>query len=93
MLKRFFISVLGTMAGLWISIGLLVFAGIVAAGVLVAKGTSGQITEVKDKSVLYFDLSGVVSERYQPTNIFELIQSGQSGPSLTLDEMIGCLQA
>ncbi|MDE6134611.1 MAG: S49 family peptidase, partial [Muribaculaceae bacterium] len=81
------------MAGLWISIGLLVFAGIVAAGVLVAKGTSGQITEVKDKSVLYFDLSGVVSERYQPTNIFELIQSGQSGPSLTLDEMILSLQA
>ena len=40
MLKKFFISMLGTMAGLWISLALLVIIGTVSIGALIGKYSS-----------------------------------------------------
>lgn len=93
MLKRFFITVLGTMAGFWISIVVVMFGGLMLAGVMLAKSGGDNAVEVKKNSILYFNLSGDVAERYQPTSFMAFLQSQGMGGGLTLDEMIRSLEA
>ena len=62
MLKRFFISMLGTMAGLWISIALLVVAGTMIVAAALGKSAAETTVKVGKESVLVLDLSGVVQE-------------------------------
>lgn len=82
MLKRFFISMLGTIAGVWISILIGFFALAAIVGAVIASGSEKK-AKVKDGSVLYIDLSGAMPERYQPADIWQLIQnSGEDGESL-----------
>lgn len=74
MLKRFFISMLGTMAGLWISIALLVVAGTMIVAAALGKSAAETTVKVGKESVLVLDLSGVVQERYQPSSFIDFIQ-------------------
>ena len=91
MLKKFFISMLGTMAGLWISLALLIFGGSMFVGALIgSKGDSS--ANVEKKSVLHFNLTGEIAERYQPISFFDMIQMGESDAP-TLEEMISALKA
>ena len=87
MLKRFFISMLGTMAGLWISIALLVVAGTMIVAAALGKSAAETTVKVGKESVLVLDLSGVVQERYQPSSFIDFIQQGELG-SPTLEEML-----
>lgn len=88
MLKRFFISMLGTMAGLWISIALLIVGGTVILAAAIGKSAAGSATvKVGKESVLVLDLSGSVQERYQPSSFIDFIQQGES-KSPTLEEML-----
>ncbi len=64
MLKKFFISLLGTVAGIWISFVLIIFGGLMLIGV--AGMSEGNTSTVEKKSILYIDLNGSVEERYQP---------------------------
>ena len=52
MLKRFFISMLGTMAGLWISIALLVVAGTMIVAAALGKSAAETTVKVGKESVL-----------------------------------------
>ena len=47
MLKRFFISLLGTVAGIWISMFLVIFGGIMLVGVAVSKGAADSSVKVE----------------------------------------------
>ncbi len=88
MLKRFFISMLGTMAGLWISLAIVFFCGLMLVGMIAG---SSDKSGLKKHSVLYFDLSGEIAERYQPSSFFEMIREADNeAPSL--DEMINSLR-
>lgn len=71
MLKKFFISMLGTIAGVWIVLGLafVVISAIIAAAVASDSASNG----VKDKSILYIDLDGQLIERDQPQSIVEML--------------------
>ena len=84
MLKRFFISLLGTVAGIWISMFLVIFGGIMLVGVAVSKGAADSSVKVEKKSILYFDLSGNILERYQTQPLLSLIQNFES-QTQTLD--------
>ncbi len=90
MLKRFFISLLGTVAGIWISMFLVIFGGIMLVGVAVSKGAADSSVKVEKKSILYFDLSGNILERYQTQPLLSLIQNFES-QTQTLDEMLRSL--
>lgn len=82
MLKKFFVSMLGTIAGIWISLVLAFFvvAGIV--GALIASGSDSK-TKIGNNSVLYIDLSGGMPDRYQPADIWQLLRdSSPDGESL-----------
>ncbi|MDE5662364.1 MAG: signal peptide peptidase SppA [Muribaculaceae bacterium] len=92
MLKRFFISLLGTVAGIWISIVLAIFGGALLLGVALGSTSTDNAVKVEKKSILYFDLSGNIDERYQKMEFFRMIQNIDN-KSLTLDEMLRSLEA
>ena len=85
MLKKFFISMLGTIAGLWIAAILLFFTGLVALGIAMDK--SDESTNVKDKSILYLNLSGEIIERSQSESFMTMIQNFENEPQ-TLEDML-----
>lgn len=87
MLKKFFISMLGTMAGLWISIILGFFCLLMIIGSL----GSSESNKIKKDSILYFKLSGVVQERFQPQSLMAMLQDNKS-EAPTLQEMIASLR-
>jgi len=91
MLKRFFISMLGTMAGLWISIFLLIFGGIMVAVVALGKSAGDSSVKVSKNSVLVLDLSGNVAERFQPGSFMSFIQEGDS-EAPTLEELLAAVR-
>ncbi len=76
MLKKFFISMLGTIAGLWISIliGFVVLVCIITS--IAASMMSSSVTDISlsDKSILYINLDGAISERYQPADWLQMLQ-------------------
>lgn len=81
MLKRFFISMLGTIAGLWIAITIFVL-GIIAVAAAVI-GASSSTAKVDDRSILYLHLNGDISERYQQDNFVDFVRDFESrGQSL-----------
>lgn len=86
MLKRFFISMLGTMAGLWISVFLLFLCGMLLIGSL-----AGSTDDNKNKrSILRLDLSNTIAERKQPASLMEMIQQVENNAP-SLDEMLKAL--
>lgn len=89
MLKRFFISMLGTMAGLWISVLLLFFCGMMFVGALMG---SADTPKIERGTILYFCLDGEVQERFEPGSLMEIIQSAESAAP-SLDEMLAALSA
>ncbi len=90
-LKRFFISMLGSIAALWIS-ALLIFGLIF---LFVIKITAGDVTvdvNVDDNSVLVFDLTGVVDEREVQTDFFDEMY-GDAEHSLPLNGLLNAIKA
>lgn len=80
MLKRFFISLLGTVAGIWISFLLIIFGGLLLVGI--AAGSESD-TGIKDHSILYLDLSGTIEERSPEASFSDVIRGNVSnGPIL-----------
>lgn len=90
MLKKFFISLLGTVAGIWISFCLIIFGGLLLVGVAGASSGKSSVT-VEKNSILYLDLNGIVEERYKPGSLLEVIQNAENDMS-TLDEMVKALR-
>jgi len=86
MLKRFFISMLGTVAGVFIS-GILAFFVILGLiGALAGKSLTSKTGGVEKHSILHLKLDGVLSERLQTPSLMEIIQGNNSG-TLALDEI------
>ncbi|MGN0223379.1 MAG: signal peptide peptidase SppA [Muribaculaceae bacterium] len=85
MVKKFFISMLGSMAGFWISIALLGLVGFSMLVSLFASSIGSEQIIVKDDSVLYIDLSGEVVERYQPSDPWTMLQQGSNTGEALVD--------
>ena len=92
MLKRFLTSMLGTLAGIWISVGLfflLFIIFILAIGISGAKQTQANI---KDNSVLYLDLNTVIDERAPKFDIISKIYN-QGNDAVGLNEILYSIEA
>ena len=83
---------LGTMAGLWVALFLLFFAGMLALGIAIGKGSGDSMVKVEKHSALYFDLSGEVAERVQPADFLHLLQQAENNTP-TLEDMLLALKA
>lgn len=84
MLKKFFISMLGTIAGVWVAIAIAFFCLLGLAGVII--GSSSEATTKIDKhSALYIDLKGEMPERFQPGDIWQMIRQSESSGDALID--------
>lgn len=94
MVKKFFLSFLGSMAAIWLSV-LLFFIIAVFAIVAIATGIGGGLNdmvaaEVKDNSVLAINLEGTVSERKSSPELSAVI-AGQTTQALNLNQTISSI--
>lgn len=89
MLKRFFISMLGTVAGVFISGILAVLVILMAVGMIAGKSLGGS-TGVQEHSILHIKLDGELAERMSAPSLMDIVQ-GNMGPSLALDELRAAL--
>lgn len=83
MLKRFFVSLLGTVAGIWISFILLFFGLII---VMAIAGSSESDSGIKDHSILYIDLTGAIEERAETPTMSDVLR-GNVNTAPTLREL------
>lgn len=89
MLKRFFISMLGTIAGLWIAITIFIIGGI--AIVAAAIGSSSKTNVVDDKSILYLNLTGDITERLEEQNFVDFVRDFESRGQ-SLEQMLSSIR-
>lgn len=91
MIKKFFIAMLGSLAGIWISILVLVLGSIFAVGILIGKNVDTKaITEDK---ILRINLSGTIAERAQETSLQDILLSGQTSTPETLEDILAAIYA
>ena len=91
-MKQFFISFLGALAGIWVSVILGGILMILCVAVLAVSGASeSQPGEIRHNSVLCLDLSGEVTDRAEPVNIMNEIY-GESVNSIPLNDVIAALR-
>lgn len=91
LLKRFFISLLGSLAAIWISAMLLILLGMTFAIGSIISFAGKETAEVKKNSILRLDLSGVIAEQQQKPDIATLLRH-ESMPQ-TLGNIVDALAA
>lgn len=94
MIKKFFLSFLGSMAAIWLSILLFFFIVIFAIIALVAGLGSGlndiAAAKVEDNSVLVVNLAGTINERKATPELSTVI-AGQNTQGLNLNQVVSCI--
>lgn len=89
MIKKFFITFLGSMAAIWAS-ALLLMALVVVGILAVVSGSDGEKAEVKDGTVLLIDLQGQLYERKEAATLVDVI-SQDLNSGVALDQTIDCI--
>lgn len=92
MLKKFFISMLGTLAGIWISIILLVIGSLFTIGILVGKSMK-DTSSVGAGRILHITLEGSIPERMQPGSVIDMLTSAADDAQCGLDDILGSVRA
>jgi protease-4 len=92
MIKRFFTVVLGTIAGIWISVILLAITALMLFGSVIGSfmSSAGGIT-TKEQSILYLNMSGNIAEREQSTGIIDGLSMDDEDNDLTLESIINSI--
>lgn len=92
-MKRFFISFLGALAGIWFSLFLAFFGFIIIIGVAAASGSDSSAGgEVKKGSYLTLDLSTPIADRTGALRPMEILQGNTDVP-LGVNEIVGAIDA
>jgi len=88
MLKKFLISMLGSIAGVWIAIGIGFLAVMGLAGAIagaISGASSEGVAKPQKHSVLHLDLSGSMPERHQPADIWQMLSDAGDGGEALVD--------
>lgn len=91
LLKRFFISMLGSLAAIWISAMLLILLGMTFAIGSIISFAGKETAEVKENSILRLDLSGVITEQQQKPDLATLLR--QESMPQTLGNIVDAIAA
>lgn len=91
LLKRFFISMLGSLAAIWISAILLILLGMTFAIGSIISFAGKETAEVKENSILRLDLSGVITEQQQKPDLATLLR--QEPMPQTLGNIVDAIAA
>lgn len=89
-MKKFFISFLGTLAGIWFSL-LIAFIGImVVAGAAIASSQGSSTPKIEKESVLLLELAGEISDRPGSIDLIAAVQ-GVETEIKGLNEIVGAI--
>ena len=91
MLKRYFISTLATITGLWITLGVLFFSGFIILAAVGASSTSEEIVDISSNSILHIKLEGEAVERFRTYNFIDEVQ-GTAVNIFPLNETIAAIK-
>lgn len=92
-MKQFFMSFLGAVAGIWVSILLLSVLSIVAlVAMALSSGTETGNINIKSHSILHVDLSGEITDRATPIDFMKEIYGASEG-SIALNDLISSIKS
>ena len=91
MLKKFFTVFMGSLAAIWISVGLMFMLFFVFIGVVAAMGDQEAKIEIKKHSILHVRLDGEIVERPVPANIWDEVY-GTGNSTIALNEIVGAIR-
>ncbi len=87
-MKQFFMSFLGAIAGIWVSIILLMILSIMmVAGIAMLSSGTDSTTDIKSHSILRINLKGNVTDRSTPTDVMKELY-GMGEENIALNELI-----
>ena len=93
MMKRFITAMLGSLAGIWLSVMLLTILFFLSIIVFaIAGGTSDSTAKLTDNSILYIDLSGTIEERAPELDLFSELY-GASAKIIPLNDILNSLKS
>lgn len=90
-MKNFLYSLLGTIAGIWVTIILGGIFFIMSLVMIAVSGASGSKTQIKSNSVLYLNLSGEITENPKARDLFAEIQ-GENIEAMPLNELTAAIR-
>lgn len=90
MLKRFFISFLGSFAGICVA-GLILFFVFFMSILIIGSKNSGSKVAVEKSSVLRIDFSGVVEDRYESSPLLDRLM-GESQTVIPLNDLVNAIE-
>lgn len=91
MLKRFFISMLGTMAGLWLSIIIFGFVLVVGLVASLAKAMGSEVESTPTEGLLHLNLTGDIPERPADFNIYDVL-NGTDIASESVSDIVSAIR-
>lgn len=91
-MKKFFISFLATLAGIWFSLMLAVIGIFIVLGAAMASSVGSSTVNIKDRSVLTVDLSGQILDRQPNLDIMNLVRGDDTDYQI-LSDITGSVRA
>lgn len=91
-MKKFFISFLATLAGIWFSLLLAIFGIFIVAAAAIARSAGSSTVDVKDNSILRLDLSGSILDRQPKIDFMSIIKEEDKGITI-LSDITGSIEA
>lgn len=92
MLKKFFIAMLGSIAGVWIAIAIGFFCIMGLVGALMSSDDQAK-PSLEKHTALWLDLNGAMPERYQPADIWQLLRDDTQDGDALIDVLDAVRQA
>lgn len=89
-MKKFFISFLGALAGIWFSLFIAIIGFFVVIGMAVASSSGSKTVKIEKGSVLKLDLSGVISDRPGTLDLKAAL-SGNQNDIQGLNQIVGAI--
>lgn len=93
-MRQFFISFMGTLAGIWASVIIAFIGSLVVLGAIAASMGEGvdNAVSVEKSSVLVLNLEGVVEERESPADKFSKFFSDKDAGSIALNSLVAAVR-
>lgn len=91
-MKKFFISFLATLAGIWFSLMLVVIGTLIVIGAAMASSGGSSTVNIKDNSILTVDLSHPILDRQPNLDIINLMR-GEDTNFQILSDITGSVRA
>lgn len=92
LLKRFFISMLGSLAAIWISAMLIIVLSMMFAISSIVSFSKSEPVTVHDHSILCLDLNGQIEETLEMPTFMQVV-NGEMGSSTTLTSIVDAIEA